>query len=86
MKETYNLTSLESFDTEVEAGALFLPLTLLFGGGGALCWLSELGLLGGESFIWFWDIAANAPGCCCGGGEACCERLLRRVVLEVLLN
>lgn len=42
------MLSFESFP-EVEAGALFLPLTRLPGAGGAP-WLSELGLLGGESF------------------------------------
>lgn len=81
---THNLIfSLESFAVEVEAGALFLPFNLRPMGAD---WLSELGLLGGESFIWSCVTTAKAPGCCgggCwGGGDGCWDRLPALLLLE----
>lgn len=68
------------------AGALFLPFVrpLLVLGG--ILWLSELGLLGGESFIWDWEMAANAPGGSGGGGVTCWDLLDRfgMALLELL--
>lgn len=65
------MISLESLEFELtEAGALFLPLVrpLLVLGG--TLWLSELGLLGGDSLTCDWEMAAKAPGCSAGGGVA----------------
>lgn len=84
----YNLMSLLSLDKLLTAaGALFLPFVrpLLVLAG--ILWLSELGLLGGESFICDWDMAANAPGGSGGGGVTCWDLLdrLGMGLLELLI-
>lgn len=85
---TYNLTSLLSLLElgVIIAEALFLPLDLLLLVVGGAPWLSELGLLGGEFFSWFWLMLENAPSVLwVGGGEAFIWDLLDlRLLIEIL--
>lgn len=88
--DTHNLISLVSLGECGLAraeGALFLvldfprPLDM-----GTALWLSELGLLGGESLSCDWVMLENAP--CCGGVEFwdLLERFAELEEMEVLFN
>lgn len=81
-----SLTSLTSFveleELETDAGALFLPLAFLVMGAE----LSELGELGGESFIWAVGKLANDVEGIWGGGVAWCDLLDRFDVDELAIT